>query len=78
VNPDYVEQMKINNTINKDEFYLTELKTDRIADCIENYIVSKGFKAYSQFEDNILKTGYYDKENRKTPLPHKTIAGLVG
>ena len=77
-NPDYVEQMKINKTIKNDEFHLTELKTDEIADSIEKYIVSKGFKAYSQSEENILKTGYYDNENRKTPLPHKTIAGLVG
>jgi epoxyqueuosine reductase len=77
-NPDYVEQMKINKTIKNDEFHLTELKTDKIADNIEKYIVSKGFKAYSQSEENILKTGYYDKENRKTPLPHKTIAGLAG
>ena len=77
-NPDYVEQMKINKTIKNDEFHLTELTTDKIADNIERFIVSNGFKAYSQSEDNILKTGYYDKENRKTPLPHKTIAGLAG
>lgn len=76
--PDYVDQMKINKTIKNDEFYLTELKTDKIADEIEKFIVSKGFKAYSQSEENILKTEYYDKEERKTPLPHKTIAGLAG
>lgn len=75
---DYVEQMKINKTIKNDEFHLTELKTDRVADHIENYLVSKGFKAYSQSEDNILKTGYYDEKHRKTPLPHKTIAGFAG
>ena len=78
VNPDYVEQMKINKTIKDDEFHLTELKTDKIADNIEKFIVSRGFKAYSQSEENILKTGYYDNQNRKTPLPHKTIAGLAG
>jgi len=77
-NSDYVEQMKINKTIKNDEFHLTELNTDEIADNIEKFIVSKGFKAYSQSEENILKTGYYDEENRKTPLPHKTIAGLTG
>ena len=47
-NPEYVEQMKVLHTINEDEFHLTELKTDQIADNIEKYIVSKGFKAYSQ------------------------------
>lgn len=76
--PDYVEQMKINRTIKNDEFHLAELKTDEIADHIENFLVSNGFNAYSQSEDNILKTGYYDKEHRKTPLPHKTIAGFAG
>ena len=77
-NPDYVEHMKLNKTIENDEFYLTEIKTDRIADNIENYIENKGFKAYSQSESNILKTGFYDTEYKKTPLPHKTIAGIAG
>lgn len=77
-NPDFVDLMKINGTIGNDEFHLTELKTDRIADYIEKYIDFKGFKAYSQSEDNIQKTGYYDNENRKTPLPHKTIAVYAG
>lgn len=77
-NPDYIEQLKTTKTIEDDEFHLTELKTDKIADHIEKFVVSKGFKAYSQSENNILETGYYDKENRKTPLPHKTIAGLAG
>ncbi len=76
--PDYVEHMKINKTIKNDEFHLTELKTDKIADYLEEFIESKGFKAYSQSENNILKTGYYDQENKETPLPHKTIAGLAG
>lgn len=76
--PDYVEQMKLDKTIENDEFYLTEIKTDKIADHLENYIAAQGFKAYSQSEKNILQTGYYDRENRKTPLPHKTIAGLAG
>lgn len=77
-NYDYVLQMKTNSKIENDEFHLAELKTNNLADNIENYIISKGFKAYSQSEDNIRKTGYYDDENKKTPLPHKTIAGLAG
>ena len=77
-NPEYVEQMKVLHTINEDEFHLTELKTDQIADNIEKYIVSKGFKAYSQSEENIVRSGCYDKNNKTTPLPHKTIAVLAG
>jgi len=76
--PDYVEQMKTNKSIKNDEFYLTELKTDKIADDIEKFLISKGFKAYSQSEDNIIKTGFYDNEDKRTPLPHKTIAGFAG
>jgi epoxyqueuosine reductase len=57
---------------------LTELKTDKIADNIEKYIESKGFGAYSQSERNIIATGYYDEENKRTPFPHKTIAVLAG
>jgi epoxyqueuosine reductase QueG len=76
--PDYVEQLKLNKTITDDEFYLTEISVDKIADEIEQFIISKGFKAYSQSEKNIINTGFYDKENRQTPLPHKTIAGLAG
>lgn len=76
--PDYVEQLKINQLAHDDEFHLTEITTDKIADDLENFLVSNGFKAYSQSENNILKTGQYDEENRTTPLPHKTIAGLAG
>lgn len=76
--PDYVEQLKISESTQNDEFHLTEMTTDKIADHLELFLVSNGFKAYSQSENNILKTGQYDEENRKTPLPHKTIAGLAG
>jgi len=76
--PEYVEKMKINNTINDDEFHLAEIKTDSIADYTESFIISSGFHAYSQSEENILKTGFYDKERNSTPLPHKTIAGYAG
>lgn len=75
---DYVEQMKRANAIEEDEFHKTEIKTDEIADYIESYISSIGFKAYSQSEDNIAKSGYYDSINKHTPLPHKTIAGYAG
>ena len=76
--PNYVELMKSTQTIKQDEFHLTEINTDQIADHIEGFIVAKGYKAYSQSEANILKTGFYDSENKKTPLPHKTIAGMAG
>lgn len=76
--PKYVEQIKRNDTIQFDEFYLTELKTDKIADNIAQFIQEKGFSAYSQSKDNILKTGFYNSETKNTPLPHKTIAVYAG
>ncbi|NQU88124.1 MAG: epoxyqueuosine reductase [Mariniphaga sp.] len=75
---EYVRNMIRNNQTNNDEFHLKEIKTDRMADYISNSLKSKGFSAYSQSEDNIELTGFYDKEKKSTPLPHKTIALLAG
>lgn len=76
--PDFVEQKKKNNTIKFDEFHLTELKTDQIADQLERYLISEGFNAFSQSEDNLANTGNYNEANKTTLLPHKTIAGMAG
>lgn len=76
--PDFVQNMILNNEINEDEFHLKEIKTDRLADTIANYIRLKGYSAYSQSEDNINATGFYNKMTKSTPLPHKTIAGWAG
>jgi epoxyqueuosine reductase QueG len=76
--PEYVQKMKQNNEIDYDEFHLTELNTDRLADYFAGYLTTRGFSAYSQSEDNIFKTGYYNTATQTTPLPHKTIALLAG
>lgn len=75
---DYVKNMLLNNQINDDEFHLTELKTDRLADEMAHYLTSKGYSAYSQSEDNIYLTGFYNLKKNTTPLPHKTIALMAG
>ena len=75
---DYVGEMIQNKQIEEDEFHLAELKTDRVADHIANYITMAGFDACSQSEDNLAKTGHYKFTTKTTPLPHKTIAGLAG
>ena len=76
--PNYVEEIKSKNLIKEDEFHRMELKTDSLADSIANYLFSKGYSAYSQSEENIYSTGFYDETSKSTPLPHKTIAGLAG
>lgn len=76
--PDYVQNMIRDKLMHQDEFDLTEKKTDALADYLENYLKQKGFSAYSQSEKNIEQTGFYDKKNHRTPLPHKTIALMAG
>ncbi|TAJ12884.1 epoxyqueuosine reductase [Marinilabiliaceae bacterium JC017] len=76
--PDYVPNMIRNKQVKNDEFHLKETKTDKIADYIAHYLTKKGHSAYSQSEDNILSSGFFDEKTKSTPLPHKTIAGLAG
>ncbi|MFA8435366.1 MAG: hypothetical protein ACEPOZ_12680 [Marinifilaceae bacterium] len=75
---EYVEEMIRNNRVEEDEFHLKEAKTDQLADSTADFLVSKGYSAYSQSENNILSTGFFDENTKSTPLPHKTIAGLAG
>jgi len=77
--PDYVQMMIQNNSdFSDDEFYLTELQTDELADKIAQLLIDNGYKAYSHSEKNQKETGFLDKINLKTPLPHKTIARMAG
>lgn len=75
---DYVNTMIALNQMQQDEFYLTELKAGELADRIANLLVSEGYRAYSQSDNNLIVTGNWDEENSQTPLPHKTIAVLAG
>jgi len=75
---EYVKNMVLNDEVEEDEFHLMEIKADDLADLMAEYLIGKGYSAYSQSENNILKTGYFNEEEHRTPLPHKTIAGLAG
>lgn len=75
---DYVKKMIRNKEVNQDEFHLKELEADRLADHFANYLLLKGFSAYSQSENNISITGYYNKKTKTTPLPAKSIALIAG
>ncbi|MGQ8338312.1 hypothetical protein ACUNWD_17290 [Sunxiuqinia sp. A32] len=76
--PDFVARMIRNKQVQNDEFHKTELKTDRIADQLASFLIEKGYSAYSQSEDHIAKTGFYNENTKTTPLPHKTIALMAG
>jgi len=76
--PDYVEKIVRTCKVKSDEYVEKEAQADGIADWLADYLIEKGFKAYSQSEKNIERTGFYDEIAKTTPLPHKTIAGLAG
>jgi len=76
--PHYVRDLIRDHGMADDAFSLKEKQTDRLADFIAEYLVSKGFSAYSQSEEHLEKAGVYDPEAKQTPLPHKTIAGMAG
>ena len=76
--PDYVEKMVRTGKVKSDEYVEKEVQVDGLADWLANYISDKGFKAYSQSEENIERTGFYNEKTKATPLPHKTIAGFAG
>lgn len=74
----YVPQMILNNQVIEDEFHMKEIEADRLADYFTRYLSLKGYSAYSQSEDNIELTGFYNENTKSTPLPHKTVALLAG
>lgn len=76
--PDYVKKMILNKEVNQDEFHLKEMEADRLADYFANYLMLKGFSAYSQSENNITLTGFYNEETKTTPFPAKSIALMAG
>ncbi len=76
--PDYLQEMIRNNQNYEHEFHIKEVETDKLADFIADYLTSKGYSAYSQSENSIYTSGFYNEITKSTPLPHKTIAGLAG
>ena len=77
--PNYVqEKVRQNSDFSDDELYLTELKTDELADSISQWLINSGYNAYSHSDKNQIETGFFDGKYLKTPLPHKTIASMAG
>lgn len=77
--PDYVEaRVKNNYDFADDEYLLTENKTHELSDWLSAYLSGKGYKVYSQSDENLLATDGFDGVSKKTLLPHKTIALMAG
>jgi epoxyqueuosine reductase len=74
----FIIDMRNNLQIEHDEFVEKEHETDELADWLAAYIRQKGYRAYSQSEQNHMKNGNYDEETRSSILPHKTIARAAG
>lgn len=77
--PDYVKARIENNyDFDDDEYLITELKTGELSDYLAACLSEKGYAAYSQSDENQIKTSAFDGMFKKTLLPHKTIALMAG
>ena len=74
----YITDMRNNLQLDHDEFVEKEHKTDELADWLAAYIQQKGYYAYSQSEENNMKSGNYEEKTWSSILPHKTIARIAG
>ena len=74
----YIRRLITEDGIDYSEFTETENRTDQLADWTADYIVAKGYKAFSQSEKNLIKQGDYNELTKSTLLPHKKIALLSG
>ncbi|MGE5627896.1 MAG: epoxyqueuosine reductase [Solirubrobacterales bacterium] len=78
LSPNYILRGVKEKKLDKSEFRAKECLTDKLAELAEEYIVSKGYKAFAQSERNLSKNGYYDDITKTTSLPHKKIAMMAG
>lgn len=77
-NPDHLKNLKASNGFDHDEFHVTEVKTDRMANDLAIFLNDLGYLSFSQSEKSIEKEGYYNANQKRSILPHKTLAWLAG
>ena len=75
---EFIIDVRDGKNVDGDEFVDKEHETDDIADWLAEYILCKGYRAYSQSEKSNSHNGNYDEKNYASSLPHKTIARLAG
>ena len=61
-----------------DDFLDKEHKACIMSDRLAEYLEQKGYRAYSQSDENNYQNGNFDEETQSSKLPHKTIARLAG
>ena len=76
--PDYVEELKASRNFNEDDFATKEAKTDRMADELADYLNQLGHESFSQSEKSLETANLYNPKQKRSPLPHKTIARMAG
>ncbi|QHQ62940.1 epoxyqueuosine reductase [Anaerocolumna sedimenticola] len=77
LSPDYIYRQIKENTVDHSEFGEKEHRADELADWLTDFIISKGYDAFSQSERNLIH-GFFNESTKTTPLPHKKIAMLTG
>ncbi|MDD7794430.1 epoxyqueuosine reductase [Clostridium sp. 'White wine YQ'] len=78
LSPRYIYRLSKENILDYSEFSEKEHRADNLADWTEEFIISKGYKAFSQSERNLLQHDLFKREIKTTPLPHKKAAVLAG
>lgn len=61
-----------------EEFTAKEEGMCDVADLLSAFLAGRGYGAYAQSDAHIIATDCYDEPNKRTPLPHKTVAVLAG
>ncbi|WMJ87473.1 4Fe-4S binding protein [Anaerocolumna sp. MB42-C2] len=77
LSPSYIYRQSKENIIDHSEFEEKEHQADELADWLTDYLIVKGYKAFSQSERNLIH-GFFNESTKTTPLPHKKIAMLSG
>lgn len=77
LSPYYISRVSKDNIIDHSEYGEKEHHANELADWAADFIISKGYKAFSQSDRNLLCNGCFEEAKKTTPLPHKKLAILA-
>ncbi len=75
---EYLMKFCEDESTDKQEFKELERNTDRTADILTEFLISKGYNSISQSEQSVEDNKLFNVEKLSSALPHKTIAVLGG